>query len=128
MADVEAWQLSNPPILALAPVRASLDLFDRAGMEALREKSIQLTAYLGFLLDERLGDRVEVITPPEARTRGWQWSLVVHDRAKERLGVLHRAGVVCDFREPNVIRVAPVPLYNTYHDVWRFAKTVADAR
>ncbi len=120
----DGWQLSNPPILAMAPLRASLDLFDAAGMDALRAKSERLTGYLQFLLDAHPVAGVEVITPRDPRQRGCQLSLLVHDRPQQRHRALLQAGVVCDFREPNVVRVAPVPLYNTFHEVWRFAQAL----
>lgn len=121
----DGWQLSNPPILALAPLRAALDLFDEAGMLALRARSEQLTGYLEYLLDRLSPGRYEVITPRDPAQRGCQLSLLVHERPRELLRALEEAGVVCDFREPNVIRVAPVPLYNTFVEVWRFAQTLA---
>ena len=124
VAGADAWQLSNPPILAMAPVLASLRLFDEAGMTALRAKSERLTGYLQYLLDRLGTDRFEVITPPDPSARGCQLSILVHDRARERFRALQAAGVVCDYREPNVIRVAPVPLYNTHLDVYRFAETL----
>lgn len=121
----DGWQISNPPILALAPLRASLDLFDEAGMEMLRVKSLGLTGYLSRLLEPLRVRGVEVITPKEPERRGCQLSLRFASRAKEILKELHQAGVVGDFREPDVIRAAPVPLYNTFHDVWRLATTLA---
>jgi kynureninase len=117
----DGWQVSNPPILAMAPLRASLALFDRAGMTALRQRSERLTGYLLYLLDRLPAGRFEVITPREPARRGCQLSLLVHERAQEAVGALESAGVVCDFREPNVIRAAPAPLYNTFRDVWTFA-------
>ncbi|MHC5114607.1 MAG: kynureninase [Planctomycetota bacterium] len=123
-ADVDGWQLSNPPILALAPLRASLELFDRAGMPALAAKSRSLTGYLRFLIeqsDPSAREWFEIITPREPGAHGCQLSILVHDDPRGRFRALEEAGVVCDFREPNVIRAAPVPLYNTFHDVWRFA-------
>jgi kynureninase len=116
------WQVSNPPILALAPLRASLALFDEAGMTALRAKSERLTGYLEFLLDRLPRGKFEVMTPRQPARRGCQLSLLIHDRPRELQSRLQREGVICDFREPNVLRVAPVPLYNTFHDVWRFAE------
>lgn len=121
----DGWQISNPPILALAPVKASMDIFDEVGMPALREKSVRLTAYMQYLIDRRSAKRFEVITPRDPAERGCQLSMLVHERPKQLLDALHAEGVVCDFREPNVIRVAPVPLYNTFHDVWTFAEVLA---
>jgi kynureninase len=121
----DGWQVSNPPILSMAPLRASLALFDAAGMEALRAKSGRLTAYLLFLLDRAPAGRFEVATPRDPARRGSQLSLLVHDRPRELVKALEAAGVVCDFREPNVVRVAAAPLYNTYHDVWTFADVLS---
>jgi kynureninase len=120
-AGADGWQISNPPILAMAPLLASLALFDEAGMPALRAKSERLTGYLYYLLQRLPDRRFEVITPADPARRGCQLSLLVHDRPHELLRVLQAEGVMCDFREPNVIRVAPVPLYNTFHEVWTFA-------
>lgn len=123
----DGWQLSNPPIFSLAPLRASLDLFDKATMPALRAKSERLSAFLLWLLDQSAMESLRVITPREPGQRGCQLSLLVNDRPRERFAALQRAGVTCDFREPNVIRVAPVPLYNTFHDAWRFAKLLSES-
>lgn len=117
----DAWQLSNPPILAMAPVRASLALFDQAGMAALRAKSRQLTAFLHFLLSRRLPESVEILTPADARRRGCQLSLRLrHGDGREVFRRLEAGGVVADWREPDVIRVAPVPLYNRFAEVHAF--------
>lgn len=118
----DGWQVSNPPILALAPLKASLDLFDRAGMEALRAKSLLLSGYLRFLLDSISTSWWEITTPREPEARGCQLSIVVKDHPRERFKALEHAGVVCDFREPNVIRIAPTPLYNTFAEAFTFAK------
>jgi kynureninase len=124
-AGADGWQVSNPPILAMAPLRASLEMFDEAGMEALRAKSLKLTGYLEGLLGLVPGAPFELITPRDGASRGCQLSLRVKDRAQERLAALEAAGFVGDFRPPDVIRVAPVPLYNTFHEVWRFARILA---
>ncbi len=120
------WQVSNPPILSLAPLRASLDIFDEAGMDALRRKSEMLTGFLRFLIEQTPHDRLEVITPREPAAQGCQLSILA--RAEPR--AVHRAlgdrQVVCDFREPDVIRVAPVPLYNTFDEAWRFAAALGE--
>ena len=127
--SADAWQISNPPIFSMAPLRASLSIFDEAGgMEALRGKSIKLTGYLEFLLHDLGSQRFSVITPNEPRARGCQLSILAHEHPKELHQELGAAGVKCDFREPNVIRVAPTPLYNSFHEVWRFAKTLSDHR
>jgi kynureninase len=126
VASADSWQVSNPPIFSMAPLRASLAIFDEAGgMEPLRAKSIKLTGYLQFLLEEAGSDRFTVITPREAGARGCQLSILAHEHPKELFGKLEAAGVKCDFREPNVIRAAPTPLYNTFHEMWRFAGILA---
>jgi kynureninase len=119
LPGAEGWQLSNPPILSLAPLLASLDLFDEAGMKALRAKSEKLTGYLERLLIERCGDKVAILTPPEPAERGCQLSIRLQDgkRIHERLIA---SGVTCDWREPDVIRLAPVPLYNRFVEVFDF--------
>lgn len=127
VASADAWQLSNPPVLALAPLRASLEIFDRATMKTLRSKSIALTAYLEELLrGSAMHERVRVLTPGEPGERGAQLSLEVRDASPETARQLHERGVFCDFREPNVIRVAPVPLYNSYHDTWRLVRVLEE--
>ncbi|MDH5823179.1 kynureninase [Luteimonas sp. RD2P54] len=123
----EGWQLSNPPILAMAPLRASLELFGRAGMPALREKSLRLTGYLETLIDARLSGVLEVATPREPGRRGCQLSLRVRDgrdAGRALFEHLSASGVIGDWREPDVIRIAPAPLYNNHADVLRFAGTV----
>ncbi len=127
--SADAWQLSNPPILALAPLRTSFAIFDEAGgMKPLREKSERLTGYLQFLLDRAPSDLVSVITPRQPNDRGCQLSILVHEHPRQLFEKLETAGVKTDFREPNVIRVAPTPLYNTFHEVWRFAQLLAEHR
>ena len=124
IATVESWQLSNPPILTMAALRASLDTFDRAGgMEPLRTKSQRQIEYLDLLLAEVIGDRVETITPATLAERGCQHSLRIRMPDVDGRAVyegLERAGVACDWRHPDVIRVAPVPLYNSFTDIYRF--------
>ena len=125
--SADGWQISNPPIFSMAPLRASLAIFDEAGgMEVLRAKSIKLTGYLQFLLEQTSSKLFTVITPHETDARGCQLSILAHEHPKELFKKLEAAGVKCDFREPNVIRAAPTPLYNTFHEVWRFAKILAD--
>jgi kynureninase len=128
VASADAWAVSNPPILALAPLRASLAIFDEAGgMEPLREKSQRLTGYLEFLLDRIGADHFTIITPRNPNERGCQLSILAHDNPRQLFATIEAAGVKCDFREPNVIRVAPTPLYNTFHEVWRFGKILEAA-
>ena len=127
----DGWQLSNPPILGLAPLRASLDQFDRATMPALRAKSEQLTGYLERLIDAGLHDVLQVVTPRDAAQRGCQLSIRViggRERGRELFGFLASRGVLGDWREPDVIRISPVPLYNTHADVLRFARSVREWR
>ena len=120
--SADGWQISNPPILSMAPLRASLAIFEEAGMDALRQKSIKLTNYLQFLLEDGGASKLfNVITPREADERGCQLSIQAQEHPKELFAKLEAGGVKCDFREPNVIRAAPTPLYNTFHEVWRFA-------
>src|SRR5438105_12759783 len=124
--SADAWQVSNPPIFSMAPLRASLSIFDQAGgMEKLRAKAIKLTGYLEFLLNELGSKNFTIITPRDTNARGCQLSILAHEHPKELFKELQAAGVKCDFREPNVIRVAPTPLYNTFHDGWRFARILA---
>ena len=119
----EGWQLSNPPILSLAAIRASLSIFDEVGMDALVEKSKQLTSYLVFLLENIQSDRISIITP---KKRGCQISIRVKNGNRELFDKLTVNGVIADWREPDVIRVAPVPLYNSYYDVYSFYKILEE--
>lgn len=118
----EGWQLSNPPILSMAAIRASLDLFHRASMTRLRAKSIKLTGYLEYLIDDLSSDKIRVITPRNPLERGCQLSLQIKDSNKLLHDALTERGVVCDWREPDVIRVAPTPMYNSFEDVFQFVK------
>jgi kynureninase len=127
--SADGWQISNPPIFSMAPLRASFSIFDEAGgMKELRAKSIQLTGYLQFLLEDSAaaGKRYTIITPREASARGCQLSILVHDHPKELFGKLEAAGMKCDFREPNVIRAAPTPLYNTFHEMWLLGRALGE--
>jgi len=118
------WQISNPPILALAPLRASLAIFDEIGMDAIRARSERLTAYLESLLDSMgIGEQ---ITPRDPAARGAQLSFRIGDRAQLVEQELAQRGAVIDFREPDVIRFAPAPLYNTFHEAWRFANLLSE--
>ncbi len=121
----DGWQVSNPPILSMAPLRASLAIFDEVTMPALRRNSELLVSYLQFLIDQHPAGHFEVITPREPEARGNQLSVLVREHARAYHQALAAEDVVCDFREPSVIRVAPVPLYNTFHEVWRFAQILA---
>ncbi len=119
---VESWQLSNPPILQLAALRASLDIFSEPGMKKLRNKSELLTSYMEYLIEDLNEKNIEIITPKDVSRRGCQLSLRTKINGKEIYKKLLTGGVVCDWREPDVIRVAPVPLYNTFLDVWNFVE------
>ena len=118
----EGWQLSNPPILSMAAVRASMEIFKAAGgIGPLRKKSVELTGFFADLLRQRLGDKVKLITPVDPQQRGCQLSLEMVDAdGRAVYHALEESGVRTDWREPNVIRAAPVPLYNTFEDVWHF--------
>lgn len=132
MEGAEGWQLSNAPVLGMAAHWASLEIFDEVGMAKLREKSDQLTAYLEFILDElshKYGNKCsfEIITPREKHRRGAQLSILLHGKGKEVFESISEKGVVADWREPNVIRVAPVPLYNSFEDVYYLGKYLEEA-
>ncbi len=120
----EGWQLSNPPILGLAPLRASAELFQRATLPALREKSRQLTGYLEQLIDAHLAEAIAIVTPRDEAQRGAQLSLRVkagREAGRDLFAFLQSRGVLGDWREPDVIRISPAPLYNNHQDVLRFA-------
>ncbi len=122
----EGWQLSNPPILPMAALRASMDMFGEVGIEKLRVKSELLTGYLEFLLDQIGSDEIETLTPRDAKQRGCQLSIRVKENGKILYEKLKPHGVVCDWREPDVIRVAPAPLYNTFEDVYNAAQIFSE--
>ena len=126
-AGADGWQLSNPPILALAPLRVSLQIFRRAGIAALREKSLQLTGYLEWLVQTQLADVLQVVTPAEPERRGAQLSIrVIAGREQGRALFEHlmNHGIIGDWREPDVIRISPAPLYNRFADCLAFAEAV----
>ncbi len=116
----EGWQLSNVPIFSSAPLVESLKLFEEVGMEKLNQKSSKLTGYLDFLINEIPTDRIEIITPKDPSERGCQLSIRVKNADKSLYEYISNQGVICDWREPDVIRVAPVPFYNSFEDVFRF--------
>jgi kynureninase len=124
--SAEGWQLSNAPVLSMAALRASLDIFKKAGMPAIRRKSLLLTSYLEFLIQQRnlsSDKKVEIITPANQEERGAQLSLRAGGTEGKRVfDQLIAAGVIADWRYPDVIRVAPAPLYNSFQDVYRFAE------
>jgi kynureninase len=121
MPGAEGWQLSNPSIMSMAPLRASLELFAAAGMHQLRRKSKSLTGYLEFLLSRDKSQNFSIITPQVPDRRGAQLSIRIHQDGRAVCDHLIVEGILCDWREPDILRVAPVPLYNTYSDVHRFA-------
>jgi kynureninase len=120
------WQLSNAPILLMAPHRVALDQFQRASMKALRQKSVTQTEFLLTLLDALPGGAPEVITPRDPEQRGSQLSLRFGREAQKLHDMLTRAGVVCDFREPDCLRLAVAPLYTSYEDLWKFVGLLAE--
>lgn len=124
MRGAEGWQLSNPPILPMAAMRASLELFDEVGMSALREKSLRMGDYLLSLLDNIDTDTISIITPREHTRRGCQLSIQVKDADKSLFDKITEAGVIADWREPDVIRIAGAPLYNSYEDCWKFVEVL----
>jgi kynureninase len=128
-AGIAAWQISNPPILSAAPLIASLVIFQEARIERLRAKSVALTGFLEFLID-RLRPHAQFITPREMDARGCQISIRISGgsptRGRSVFEKLGARGVVCDWRYPDVIRVAPVPLYNTFEEVFRFSQHLAE--
>jgi kynureninase len=122
MPGVDGWQLSNPSIVSLAILRASMDIFHEAGIEQLRAKSVVLTGYLEFLLNQNASRKFSIATPREKERRGAQLSIRVPERGRALCEQLNREGIVGDWREPDTFRVAPVPLYNSFQDVFRFAR------
>ncbi len=127
--SAEAWQLSNAPVLSMAAHKAALDIFQEVGMDRLREKSELLTAYLQFLIENAANNsdtKYDIITPKNPSERGCQLSIVVPDATKQLVKDLASKGVIVDWREPNVIRVAPVPLYNSFMDLYRFVEILTN--
>jgi len=127
----EGWQLSNAPVFNMAIHKVSLAIFDRAGMKALRTKSLRLTAFLEFILEDISAQfsasNFEIITPKAEKRRGCQVSILAHGHGKSLFDRLSQEGVIADWREPNVIRIAPVPLYNSYEDIYRFGVALTKA-
>ncbi|NNE55987.1 MAG: kynureninase [Flavobacteriales bacterium] len=128
MSGAEGWQLSNAPVLAMAVHKAALDMFTEVGMNRLREKSVALTNYLEFVIG-KISSEVEncdfeVITPAETERRGSQLSILAHGQGRSLFDKLTKQGVIADWREPNVIRVAPVPMYNSFEDCYNFGQAL----
>jgi kynureninase len=130
MRGAEGWQVSNAQILAFAAHQASLALFDAAGMAALRQKSLRLTGWLEWLLRQAdpQGTRFQIITPSDPTQRGCQLSILTGPEGRQLFDFLSENGVMADWREPNVIRLAPVPLYNSFADVWRLYTLLNEQR
>jgi len=126
LPTVEAWQLSNPPILSMAALLASLEIFHEAGISQLREKSEKLTSYFEALIKSELSNQIEIITPTSPQGRGCQLSLRLLQPVEDITKLLHDRGVISDWREPDVIRVAPVPLYNSFKDCYTFVQILKD--
>lgn len=126
--SADGWQLSNPSIFALAPLRSSLEIFDLAGIDNLRKKSILLTGYLEYLIKEISLPGLTIITPSNKSQRGCSISILVENGIEELIASLKKAHIQFDFRPPNILRITPVPLYNTFHEVWRFAHILKDLR
>jgi kynureninase len=126
MKGIDGWQVSNVPVFQNAALLASLDIFQEAGIKALRKKSIALTSYLEYILKEidPLENTLKIITPVNPEERGCQLSIFVKQNGKKIFQQLNKAGVITDWREPNVIRVAPVPLYNTFEEVYRVGEII----
>ena len=130
MPGAEGWQLSNAPILGMAAMKASLDIYAEAGMPALRRKSRKLTGYLEYTIDRLAGEfqdaRISIITPRDPDQRGCQISMDVAGRERQLFDDMIAAGVIADFREPCIIRMAPVPLYNSFADVYTFGEVMRE--
>ena len=126
LQTAEAWQLSNPPILSMSALLASLEIFHEAGMSQLRQKSEKLTYYLETLIKSELAEQIEIITPSLPQNRGCQVSLKMLKPNNNITKLLHDRGVISDWREPDVIRVAPVPLYNSFEDAYNFVQILND--
>ena len=127
MPTAEAWQVSNAPVFSMAVHRVALEQFDRAGMERLRAKSIALTGYLRWIIEGvsgKNGGLFNIITPKDPAQNGAQLSILVHGDGRGIFKRLTEQGVLCDWREPDVLRMAPVPMYNSFEDVFRFGEAL----
>jgi kynureninase len=128
----DGWQLSNAPIMAMACLRASMDIFDESGMVALRQKSKLLTGFAEFIIDDivqknGLQNKLKIITPSDTKQRGCQLSIILNKDGKKIHRYLTDQGIITDWREPEVLRLAPVPLYNSFEDVYQFGKVLEQA-
>lgn len=132
MHGAEGWQLSNAPVLGMAAHLASLDIFEEAGMERIFAKRDLLTAYIEFIIDDVSQKHTEkcsfeIITPRDKTKRGAQLSILLHGMGKALFDKMWEAGVIADWREPNVIRIGPAPLYNSFEDAYRFGKILEES-
>lgn len=127
MAGAEGWQLSNAPVLSMAALRASMEIFDEAGMEALRKKSVALTGYLEARLDQDRSKKFHIVTPREPERRGAMLAIRIAENGRSVVDRLLEQGVFTDFREPDILRVTPAPLYNSYQDVATFVERFVSA-
>lgn len=119
--------MSNPPVLCVTALLASVEIFEEAGMERLRQKSLLITGYLEHLLREHLKDHLKIITPQDPESRGCQLSLVFNKDVEHVSNALKENGIICDVRKPSALRVSPTPLYNSFHEVWRFVSVLKSA-
>lgn len=131
MKGAQGWQLSNAAVFSMAPCKASMDIFDEVGLPKLIEKSRKLTNFMEFVfndISERYDNcNFEIITPKEERYRGCQLSVLMHGQGKEMFDYITKEGVIADWREPNVIRLAPVPLYNSFEDIFKLGQIIENA-
>jgi kynureninase len=127
IAGAEGWQVSNPSILSMAVLRASMEIFDEAGIENLRAKSVTLTGYLEFLLEQQAPDKFSIITPRDPAHRGAMLSLKIKKGGRTICDKLAEQGVICDWREPDILRASLAPLYNSYLDAYAFAEKFLSA-
>ncbi len=126
MPGAEGWQLSNPPILSMAAIKASLDMFNEVGMDAIRKKSLKLTGYFEYLINQLGNHKIKIITPTNPAERGCQLSIQVKNADKSLHQRLTEVHIITDWREPDVIRCAPVPLYNSFQDVYYMVEKLKD--
>ena len=124
--SAEAWQLSNPPILSMAALLSSIELFDQVGMSRLREKSTHLTSYLEHLIKSLDTKKIKIITPSDKMSRGAQLSLLIDSNESDIKDFFKKKNIICDFRKPNVIRAAPCPMYNSFMDIFNFVEAIKD--
>jgi kynureninase len=125
--SAEGWQMSNETVLSMAALKASLEIFDEVGMKALIKKSRLLTAYLAYLIDSLDTDRIQIISPKKTESRGAQLSIRVVNSDRSLFKIISDKGVIADWREPDVIRIAPAPLYNNFSDVFNFVQILKEA-